>query len=91
VLTLIDEVLTPDSSRFWPIDGLLAAMAAGVPPPSFDKQETRDEGLKAGVKKGVPWIPPKELNDRTSGKYRNINELLVGKPLERYQYEDMGI
>jgi len=49
-LTLMDEVLTPDSSRFWPVEGY----AAGSNPPSYDKQFLRDwlEGAKID---GLPW------------------------------------
>jgi phosphoribosylaminoimidazole-succinocarboxamide synthase len=41
-LTLMDEVLTPDSSRYWPVDGYAAAFACGDNPPSYDKQFLRD-------------------------------------------------
>ena len=41
-LTLMDEVLTPDSFRYWPIEGCKAAFAAGLNPPSYDKQFVRD-------------------------------------------------
>ena len=41
-LTLMDEVLTPDSSRYWPVEGYEAAFAAGQNPPSYDKQFVRD-------------------------------------------------
>ncbi|OZA96050.1 MAG: phosphoribosylaminoimidazolesuccinocarboxamide synthase, partial [Polaromonas sp. 39-63-203] len=58
-LTLMDEVLTPDSSRYWPIEGYEAAFAAGLNPPSYDKQFVRD-WLEAVRINGKPWdkTPP---------------------------------
>ena len=53
-LTLMDEVLTPDSSRYWPIEGYEAAFAAGKNPPSYDKQYLRD-WLEAVRINGQPW------------------------------------
>jgi phosphoribosylaminoimidazole-succinocarboxamide synthase len=66
-LTLIDEVLTPDSSRFWPAD----TYKAGISPPSFDKQFVRDylETLDWNKKAPGPKLPP-EIISRTSDKYR---------------------
>src|SRR3984893_7366177 len=66
-LTLIDEVLTPDSSRFWPAD----SYRAGVSPPSFDKQFVRDylETLDWNKQAPGPKLPP-EIIARTSDKYR---------------------
>jgi phosphoribosylaminoimidazole-succinocarboxamide synthase len=66
-LTLIDEVLTPDSSRFWPAD----TYKAGISPPSFDKQFVRDylETLDWNKKAPGPKLPP-EVIARTSDKYR---------------------
>ena len=66
-LTLIDEVLTPDSSRFWPAD----TYAPGSSPPSFDKQFVRDylETLDWNKKAPGPPLPP-EIIRRTSEKYR---------------------
>jgi phosphoribosylaminoimidazole-succinocarboxamide synthase len=66
-LTLIDEVLTPDSSRFWPAD----TYQAGTSPPSFDKQFVRDylETLDWNKKAPGPPLPP-EIIRRTSEKYR---------------------
>lgn len=62
-LVLMDEVLTPDSSRFWPVDGYAAALAAGKNPPSFDKQFLRD-WLETATVDGKPWnkqAPPPQL------------------------------
>ena len=66
-LTLIDEVLTPDSSRFWPAD----SYRAGSSPPSFDKQFVRDylETLDWNKTPPAPHLPA-EIIARTSSKYR---------------------
>jgi phosphoribosylaminoimidazole-succinocarboxamide synthase len=66
-LTLIDEVVTPDSSRFWPA----ATYRVGVSPPSFDKQYVRDylETLDWNKKAPGPKLPA-EVIARTSDKYR---------------------
>ena len=66
-LTLIDEVITPDSSRFWPAD----TYRAGTSPPSFDKQFVRDylETLDWNKKAPGPSLPA-EIIRRTSEKYR---------------------
>jgi phosphoribosylaminoimidazole-succinocarboxamide synthase len=65
-LTLIDEVLTPDSSRFWPAD----TYQVGVSPPSFDKQFVRDylETLDWNKRAPGPRLPP-DIITRTSEKY----------------------
>jgi len=65
-LTLIDEVLTPDSSRFWPSD----TYRVGISPPSFDKQYVRDylETLDWNKRAPAPQLPP-EIIARTSEKY----------------------
>jgi phosphoribosylaminoimidazole-succinocarboxamide synthase len=66
-LTLIDEVLTPDSSRFWPAD----TWKLGTSPPSFDKQFVRDylETLDWNKRPPGPHLP-REIIERTAGKYR---------------------
>lgn len=66
-LTLMDEVLTPDSSRFWPA----ASYAPGSNPPSYDKQYVRDylETLDWNKKAPGPKLPP-EIAARTAEKYR---------------------
>jgi phosphoribosylaminoimidazole-succinocarboxamide synthase len=66
-LTLIDEVITPDSSRFWPAD----TYRPGESPPSFDKQFVRDylETLDWDKRAPGPKLPP-EVIARTSAKYR---------------------
>ncbi|PXW95883.1 phosphoribosylaminoimidazole-succinocarboxamide synthase [Sphaerotilus hippei] len=76
VLTLMDEVLTPDSSRYWPVESYEAALQAGQNPPSFDKQFVRD-WLEAVRIDGQPWNKeapspalPAEVIDATAAKYR---------------------
>ena len=78
VLHLIDEALTPDSSRFWPKD----AWQLGSNPPSYDKQYVRDhlETLDWNKKAPGPHLPD-EVIARTSAKYREACEQLTGKPL----------
>ena len=83
-LTLMDEVLTPDSSRYWPIEGYEAALAQGQNPPSYDKQFVRD-WLEAVRINGKPWdktppapaLPP-DVAARTAAKYREALERLTG-------------
>ena len=82
-LLLIDEVLTPDSSRFWPAD----RYRPGGPQPSFDKQPVRDylDGLrKAGQWNGEPPPPPlpAEVVRATTERYRDIYQRLTGRTLE---------
>ena len=73
-LVLIDEALTPDSSRFWPVE----SYAPGVSPPSFDKQFVRDylETLDWNKQAPGPHLPP-EIIARTSEKYRAALEKLT--------------
>jgi phosphoribosylaminoimidazole-succinocarboxamide synthase len=73
-VVLIDEVLTPDSSRFWP----LAEYRIGTSPPSFDKQFVRDylETLTWDKKPPAPKLPP-EILERTAAKYREALERLT--------------
>jgi phosphoribosylaminoimidazole-succinocarboxamide synthase len=78
-LVLIDEVLTPDSSRFWPAD----RYAPGTSPPSFDKQFVRDH-LDAVQWNRQPPAPslPEEVAARTREKYREAYRLLTGTELD---------
>ncbi|MEZ5351173.1 MAG: phosphoribosylaminoimidazolesuccinocarboxamide synthase [Bryobacteraceae bacterium] len=77
-LVLADEVLTPDSSRFWPAD----QYEPGGPQPSFDKQYVRDYLESIGWEKKPPAPSlPAEVQRRTSEKYREAFERLTGKPL----------
>lgn len=74
-LTLIDEVLTPDSSRFWPAD----SYRVGVSPPSFDKQFVRDYLETLDWNKQPPGPPlPAAIIERTSEKYREALTRLTG-------------
>jgi phosphoribosylaminoimidazole-succinocarboxamide synthase len=74
-LVLIDEVLTPDSSRFWPAD----TWRPGTSPPSFDKQYVRDylETLDWNKQAPGPWLPD-EVVERTAEKYREAQRQLTG-------------
>ncbi|SIQ67512.1 phosphoribosylaminoimidazolesuccinocarboxamide synthase [Pseudacidovorax sp. RU35E] len=83
-LVLMDEVLTPDSSRYWPMEGYEEALAAGTNPPSYDKQFVRD-WLEAVRINGKPWHKtppaprlPNEVTERTAEKYREALERLTG-------------
>ncbi len=83
-LVLMDEVLTPDSSRYWPVEHYAAALAAGENPPSFDKQYLRD-WLEAVRIDGQPWgkvkpapALPAEVIEHTAAKYREALERLMG-------------
>jgi phosphoribosylaminoimidazole-succinocarboxamide synthase len=75
-LILIDEVMTPDSSRYWPSDGY----TPGGPQPSFDKQFVRDYLEQIGWKEQppVPSLPP-EVVDRTREKYLEAFRRLTGQ------------
>ncbi len=73
-IMLIDECLTPDSSRFWPADGF----RAGASPPSFDKQYVRDylDTLDWDKTPPAPSLPP-DVIARTSAKYRQAYDQLT--------------
>jgi phosphoribosylaminoimidazole-succinocarboxamide synthase len=73
-LVLIDEALTPDSSRFWP----MASYKPGISPPSFDKQFVRDylESLDWDKRPPAPHLPP-DILTRTSDNYREALRLLT--------------
>lgn len=79
-VVLMDEVLTPDSSRYWPAE----SYAEGSNPPSYDKQFLRD-WLEAAKVNGKPWDKtppaprlPREVIDKTAEKYREALTRLVG-------------
>ena len=77
-LYLIDEALTPDSSRFWPADQYVV----GKNPPSFDKQYVRDWLEASGWDKKAPGPElPADVAAKTSEKYREAYRLLTGKAL----------
>ncbi|ROZ79083.1 phosphoribosylaminoimidazolesuccinocarboxamide synthase [Ramlibacter sp. WS9] len=82
-LVLMDEVLTPDSSRYWPVEGYEAAFQAGKNPPSYDKQFVRDwlEQVRINDK---PWDKtppaprlPQDVIDKTAQKYREALQRLT--------------
>jgi len=78
VLTLGDEVLTPDSSRFWPAD----AYVAGGAQPSYDKQYVRDylESIHWNKQPPAPGLP-EDVAAKTGEKYREAYRLITGKAL----------
>ena len=71
-VVLGDEMLTPDSSRFWPVEGY----APGKSQPSFDKQFVRD-WLKENPESG--YLLPEEVVEKTVDKYKEAYELLTGE------------
>jgi phosphoribosylaminoimidazole-succinocarboxamide synthase len=82
-LLLIDELMTPDSSRFWPAD----RYQPGQPQPSFDKQPLRDylaELRGQGRWNGEPPPPPlpEKVVDATSRRYREAYRLITGRRLD---------
>ena len=74
-VVLADEMLTPDSSRFWPLEGY----QAGQGQPSFDKQFVRN-WLKANPDNDL--LLPEEVVEKTVAKYKEAFELLTGKPFQ---------
>jgi phosphoribosylaminoimidazole-succinocarboxamide synthase len=84
-LLLVDEALTPDSSRFWPREGF----TPGQPQPSFDKQFVRDylETLTWDKRPPAPALPP-EVVAATSAKYLEAYRLLTGHDLDEAVKED---
>ncbi|MGH2683811.1 MAG: phosphoribosylaminoimidazolesuccinocarboxamide synthase [Actinomycetota bacterium] len=80
-LLLVDEVLTPDSSRFWPAD----RYEPGGPQPSFDKQYVRDWLDASGWnhEPPAPELPP-DVVGQTAVRYREAYERITGKPFDDY-------
>ena len=78
VMTLADEVLTPDSSRFWPVD----TYKTGGPQPSYDKQYVRDylESIHWNKQPPAPGLP-EEVARRTGEKYKDAYLALTGRAL----------
>jgi len=78
---LADEVLTPDSSRYWPAE----TYEVGKPQPSFDKQYVRDWATSTGWDRQppAPAIPP-EIVEGTRRRYREAYERITGEPLEEW-------
>ena len=76
-LYLIDEVLTPDSSRFWPSE----TYRPGISPPSFDKQFVRDYLETLDWDKTAPGpILPEDIISKTAEKYREAESILLDRP-----------
>lgn len=82
---LIDEALTPDSSRYWPLEGY----EAGGPQPSFDKQYLRDWLVQSGFKKGLEsgpqgkegegWVIDMSVVEGTKKRYAEAVQLLTAE------------
>ena len=80
-LVLGDEVLTPDSSRFWPAD----EYEPGRPQPSFDKQPVRDWATASGWDRSPPAPAiPDEVVQGTRERYRDAYERIVGEPFDAW-------
>lgn len=77
-IVLGDEVLTPDSSRFWPAD----QYEVGASQPSFDKQYVRDWLSANWDKQGEPPHLPQDVIERTSEKYLQAYEMITGRKLD---------
>ncbi|HWP13864.1 MAG TPA: phosphoribosylaminoimidazolesuccinocarboxamide synthase [Ramlibacter sp.] len=82
-LVLMDEVLTPDSSRYWPLEGYDEAYRRGVNPPSYDKQFVRDWLEQVRIN-GKPWDKtppaprlPQDVIDKTAAIYREALQRLT--------------
>ena len=82
-LILMDEVLTPDSSRYWPLEAYDEAFRAGLNPPSYDKQFVRDWLEQVRIN-GKPWDKtppaprlPQDVVDKTAAKYREALQRLA--------------
>ncbi|MEX0755210.1 MAG: phosphoribosylaminoimidazolesuccinocarboxamide synthase [Actinomycetota bacterium] len=86
-LILVDEIGTPDSSRFWPAD----AYRPGGPQPSFDKQYVRDWLDASGWdhEPPPPELPP-EVVEQTAARYREAYERLTGERFDHYRHR-MGV
>ena len=83
-LTLMDEVLTPDSSRYWPLESYRDAVDRGANPPSYDKQFVRD-WLESARVDGAAWNKrapapalPADVVEKTAAKYRDAFTRLTG-------------
>jgi len=80
-LVLGDEVLTPDSSRFWPVEGY----EPGRSQPSFDKQPVRDWATESGWDRSPPAPAiPDEVVESTRARYRDAYERIVGEPFDAW-------
>ena len=81
LLTLGDEVITPDSSRFWPVDGY----QPGRSQPSFDKQPVRDWAAGTGWDKKPPAPAiPDDVVAQTRARYIEAYERITGEPFQAW-------
>jgi len=84
-LLVIDEMLTPDSSRYWPAEHY----AVGSSPPSFDKQYVRDYYLRLGWNQEPPAPPlPRDVVDGTRARYVEAYELLTGRSFDEWHADE---
>lgn len=102
-MRLIDEVLTPDSSRFWLAEDLEEAMRQGRKPPSRDKDPARRWAKENGIDKSidptnpdhVAWaqsIPmPADVTDQIADTYKDIAHRLMGQNLTAFGFNQLGI
>ncbi len=80
-LVLVDELLTPDSSRYWPVEGY----TPGRPQPSFDKQFVRDYAASTGWDRTPPAPQlPEEIVSQTRARYVEAYERLTGRPFDEW-------
>jgi phosphoribosylaminoimidazole-succinocarboxamide synthase len=87
-LTLADEVLTPDSSRFWPADGYQPGQAQ----PSFDKQYVRDWATTTGWDRTAPAPAiPEDVVEGTRARYLEAYERITGEPFSAWIERSTGI
>lgn len=78
-LILIDEILSPDSSRFWPVD----SYKPGANPPSFDKQFIRDWLDGTGWdKNSTPPAMPDDIVEKTLEKYKQAHKMIIGSDID---------
>ena len=94
--TLIDEILTPDSSRFWTEKARLEALAKGKTPPSHDKQIVRDYLAQMGFKEMTEaqrdaFRLPMSIKEMTSQTYLTTFERLAGRTLEAFKAERLRV
>jgi phosphoribosylaminoimidazole-succinocarboxamide synthase len=82
-LILVDEILTPDSSRFWPAD----KYEPGRSQESFDKQFLRDWLSTGGVGGREGVVMPEWVVEGTEGRYREVLEKVTGRGLEKWMRE----
>jgi phosphoribosylaminoimidazole-succinocarboxamide synthase len=97
-----DEVITPDSSRFWDVDEYARAKAERKSPVSMDKQFLRNYAIKLGINKKDPklaadreWVGqqeiPEDILEQTSKLYNQAIERIIGWSLTEFQWRIMGI